>query len=124
LLRELQKMKPKGRMRIPGWRGPDPHQARLGWDIRYAWQEPLPDGGRRVFLAFDRYIGFEEVRQQPRTVDYPFSLVELRLKKEGQGEGKYSVATKISFDKNKKVIELENYSSEPVRLQNVRAQPK
>jgi hypothetical protein len=30
-----------------------------------------------------------------------------------------AVATKIAFDKKKNTIELENYSSEPVRLNNV-----
>jgi hypothetical protein len=124
LLRTLQKMKVAGRMRIPGWVGPDPHNARLGWDIRYAWQEPLPDGGRRIFLAFDRYIGFQEARAQPRTMDYPFTLVEVRLNSAGEGEGKWAVATQITFDKKKKVMEIENYSSEPVRLQKVRAEPK
>jgi hypothetical protein len=124
LLRALQKMEPVGRMRSLNVSGPDPHNARLGWDIRYAWQQPLPDGGRRIFLAFDRYIGFAEARNQPRTVDYPFTLVEVRFDKDGKGVGKWAVATKIKFDKEKKLIELENYSSEPVRLQNVKASPK
>ena len=35
-----------------------------------------------------------------------------------------AVATKISFDKKKNQIELENYSSEPVRLQNVKVKVK
>ena len=35
-----------------------------------------------------------------------------------------AVATKISFDKEKKVMELENYSSEPVRLNNLTAKVK
>jgi hypothetical protein len=124
LLRALQKLPVKGRMRVLNWRGPDPHNARLGWDVRYAWQEKLPDNHRRVFLAFDRYIGFAEAREQPRTIDYPFTLVEVRLDQNGKGEGKWSVATKIRFDKKKQAIELENYSSEPVRLQNVRAELK
>ncbi len=35
-----------------------------------------------------------------------------------------AVATKISFDKGKKQIELENYASEPVRLNNLTAKVK
>ena len=31
-----------------------------------------------------------------------------------------AVATMISFDKKKNTVELENYSSEPVRLQSVK----
>ncbi len=39
-------------------------------------------------------------------------------------KGKMAVATKISFDKKKNQIEIENYSSEPVRLQNVKVKVK
>jgi hypothetical protein len=124
LLRELQKAPVKGRFRIPSARRPDPHQLALGHDIRYAWQTPLPEGGRRIILVTDRYIGFQEARNQPRTIDYPFTLMEIRVDKEGKGEGKAAVATKISFDKGKKQIELENYSSEPVRLNEVRVKVK
>ena len=124
LLRELQKAPVKGRFRIPNARRPDPHQLALGHDIRYAWQTPLPEGGRRIVLATDRYIGFEEARNQPRSIDYPFTLMEIRVNKDGKGEGKAAVATKISFDKGKKQIELENYSSEPVRLNEVQVKVK
>jgi hypothetical protein len=122
LLRALQKAPVKGRFSIPGLMGPDPHQLRLGHNIGYAWQAPLPDGGRKIVLATDRYIGFQEARNQPRSIDYPFTLFEIHLDKGGKGEGKVAVATKISFDKKKQVIELENYSSEPVRLTTVKVE--
>jgi hypothetical protein len=120
LLRELQKMPNHGRFSIPGLQGPDPHQLRLGHDLHYTWQTPQPDGGRRIVIATDRYIGFAEARNQPRTIDYPFTLFEIRVDKNGEGQGKVAVATKITFDKKKNAIELENYSSEPVRLNNVK----
>jgi hypothetical protein len=123
-LRELQKAPVKGRFRVPGQRQPDPHHLALGLDIRYARQMPLPEGGRRIILAMDRYIGIREARNQPRSIDYPFTLIEIRADKDGKGEGKMSVATKINFDKKKNVIELENYASEPVRLQNVEVKVK
>jgi hypothetical protein len=124
LLRELQKAPVKGRFRVPGQRQPDPHHLALGLDIRYARQTPLPEGGRRIVLAMDRYIGMREARNQPRSIDYPFTLIEIRVDKDGKGEGKMSVATKINFDKKKNVIELENYASEPVRLNNVEVKVK
>ena len=65
-------------------------------------------------------MSFAEVRNQPRSVDYPFTLIEIHLNKDGEGEGKLAYATKISFDKKKNAIELENYSSEPVRLTTVK----
>ena len=119
LMKVLTKAPVKGRFRIPGLMGPDPHQLRLGHDLHYAMQTPLPEGGRRIVIATDRYIGFQEARNQPRSIDYPFTLFEIHANKDGEGEGKMAVATKISFDKKKNTLELENYSSEPVRLNNL-----
>jgi hypothetical protein len=65
-----------------------------------------------------------EARNQPRSIDYHFTLIEIRVDKDVKGEGKMSVATKINFDKKKNVIELENYASEPVRLQNIEVKVK
>jgi hypothetical protein len=124
LLRELQKTPDKGRFRIPTARQPDPHKLSLGLDLHYAWQTPLEDGGRRIVLATDRYIGFEEARSQPRTVDYPITLIEIRVGKDGKGQGKLAYATKISFNKKANQLEIENYSSEPVRLNNVEVKVK
>ena len=124
LLKALQKMPSHGRFSIPGLVGPDPHQLRLGNPLRYAWQTPQPEGGRRIVIATDRYIGFNEARSQPRTIDYPFTLFEIRVDKAGEGQGKMAVATKISFDKKKNAIEIENYSSEPVRLNELKLEPK
>ena len=124
LLKALQKLPVRGRFRIPTARQPDPHHLSLGLDIHYAWQTPLPEGGRRIVLATDRYIGFNEARNQPRSIDYPFSLIEIRVDKDGKGQGKLAVATKIDFDKEKKVVQIENYSSEPVRLNEVKVKVK
>jgi hypothetical protein len=124
LLRELQRTPSHGRFRIPGLMGPDPHQLRLGHDLHYTWQTPEPEGGRRIVIATDRYIGFQEARSSPRTMDYPFTLFEIRVNKNGEGEGKAAVATKIQFDKKKNTIELENYGSEPVRLNAVKVKTR
>ena len=124
LLKALQKTPVKGRFRIPTARPPDPHHLSLGLDIHYAWQTPLAEGGRRIVLATDRYIGFNEARNQPRSIDYPFSLIEIRVDKDGKGQGKMAVATKIDFDKDKKVVQIENYGSEPVRLNEVKVKVK
>ena len=122
LLRSLQKMPDHGRMAIPAWTGPDPHNARLGWTLHYAFATPGDDGGLRIGIATDRYIGIWEAREQPRTIDYPFTLIEIRLDSEGKGVGKMAVATKIDFDKKTKQMVLENYASEPVRLNEVKIQ--
>ena len=120
LLRELQRMPDHGRISVPTWQGPDPHNARLGWELHYAFATKGEDGGLRIGIATDRYIGMWEAREQPRTIDYPFSLIEIRFDNSGKGVGKFAVATKIDFDKKKKQLVLENYASEPVRLNEIK----
>jgi hypothetical protein len=125
LLRELEKQPEVGRFNFPGYMGPDPNNTmRLGTDIRYAMNFPGQDGGRRIVIITPRVIGFKEQVNQPRTVDYPFTLFEMRFNTDGKGEGKMAYATAINFDKKTNSIELENYSSEPVRLQNLTLEVK
>jgi hypothetical protein len=121
LVRALENEPEHGRFNFPGYMGPDPNNVmRLGTDIRYAMSHPGEDGGRRIVIITPRVIGFQEARNQPRTVDYPFTLFEMRFDKSGKGEGRMAYATQITFDKKKNQVELENYSSEPVRLNNLK----
>ena len=121
LLSALEKQPEMGRFNFPGYMGPDPNNVmRLGTDIRYAMNFAGEDGGRRIVIITPRVIGFRETVNQPRTVDYPFTLFEMRFNKEGTGEGRMAYATQISFDKKKNAVELENYSSEPVRLNQLK----
>jgi hypothetical protein len=124
LLRALQKLPVKGRIRLPNFQGKDPQNYRLGWDLRYAWHEPMPEGGERIVIATDRYMSFWEVSNQPRTVDYPFLLMQIQLNAEGKGQGKMATFTQISYDKKKNVMEIENYGSEPVRLNEITTEKK
>jgi hypothetical protein len=109
LLKALQSEPPVGNIRAPG---------SLSYDLRYARQLPGEEGGRRIVLATDRPIGFAEAANNSRTMDYPFTLVELRLDKDGHGEGKLSVATKLTLNEN--VLVIEDYADQPVMLTDVR----
>lgn len=114
----------QGRIWFPNVTGPDPTNIGLGWPLRYTHQTSLPDGGRRIVIATDRVMSFWERANQPRTTQYPFTLIQIEVDDEGRGEGRMAVATKITYDKNRKVMEIENFSSEPVRLKNVRVTEK
>lgn len=92
----------------------------LRWDLRYAWKTAQPDGGERVVLATDRRISFRETYRQSRTLDYPFTVIELRLNRDGEGEGMMSLATKIIPDKEANTVTLENWGIQPVQLKLVR----
>ncbi len=109
LLKALQDERPVGNIRAPG---------SLSYDLRYARELPGEEGGRRIILATDRPIGFIEAQNSPRSLDYPFTLIELRLDKDGHGEGKLSIATKLTLNDN--VLVIENYADQPVMLTDVR----
>jgi hypothetical protein len=108
LLKVLQKEPAIGRISTPG---------SLSYDLRYARQIPGEDGGRRIVLATDRPIGFWEATSGGRTLDYPFTIIELRVDKDGNGEGKLSIAVKPTLNGN--VLVLEDYAALPVLLKNV-----
>jgi hypothetical protein len=111
LLDVLQDMPRVGYIRTP---------ESVGYDLHYARRAPLPDGGERVVLVTDRRIGFWEAANRPRSIDYPFTVIELHLNADGQGEGKISIATKITADKDHRIVTLENYATQPVLLQSVK----
>ena len=89
----------------------------LGYDLHYAIQTPLPDGGRRIVIATDRPIGFWEARNRPRTIDYPFTVIQMEIDKDGKGKGTLSYATKIIPAGN--TIVLENFATQPVMLTEI-----
>jgi hypothetical protein len=111
LLDALQDMPAVGHFGAPG---------NLSWDIHFAWKMPLPDGGERVVLITNRRIGFWEAANQPRSIDYPFTFIDIRLNRDGEGEGKMSIATKVIYDKKEDMISLENFQTSPVQLTNIR----
>jgi hypothetical protein len=92
----------------------------LAWDLRFARKMPGADGGERVVLVTDRRIDFWEAANRPRSIDYPFTVIELRLNADGEGEGKMSLATKIIADKEANIVTLENFELQPVMLKNVK----
>ncbi|HTI40254.1 MAG TPA: hypothetical protein VL693_00405 [Vicinamibacterales bacterium] len=114
LLKQLQKNKPVGRIRTPD---------SLGYDLRYAYQQTDADGGRTIVIATDRPIGFWEATNRPRSVDYPFTVIQMKLNRDGTGTGTMSYATRIVAHENN-VIELENFASQPIMLNNIKAEPK
>jgi len=91
------------------------------YDLHFAWNEPVDSGGRRIILATCRPLGFWNAALQSSPVKYPFTLIELRLNSEDEGEGKMSIATAITTNMQLNLIELADYANEPVRLMLVQA---
>jgi hypothetical protein len=115
MLKELLKRPRLGYIRLPNT---------MGHDIHYAIQQPLPDGGRRVIVVTDRPIGMAEARNNSRSMDYPFTMVEFRFDTAGVGEGRMSTGTQIVKSKDGTHLELETWQNTPVRFTEVKSKVK
>jgi hypothetical protein len=111
LLDKLRDMRAVGRIYAPG---------NIGYDLRYAHQRKLPDGGREIILATDRPMSFWELTNSPRSSMYPFTWVQFRMA-DGTGEGKIAVAARIIGEEADRLIEVEDFAIQPVRLRNIRS---
>lgn len=112
LLDTLRDMRSVGRIFTPG---------SIGYDLRYAEERKLPDGGREIILATDRPMSFWEIVNQPRSAQYPFTWVQFKMRPDGTGEGKLAVAARITGEAADRLIEVEDFAISPVRLQNIRS---
>ena len=112
LLDDLRDQRSVGTIRTPD---------SIGYDLRYAHQERGEDGGRRIVIATDRPISFWEARNQPRSIDYPFTFIQIEIDKNGEGKGTLSYATKVMPHGN--LIVLENFATTPIMLRDVQARP-
>jgi len=114
LLEALQKIKPRtGFIRFPN---------SIGWDLRYAVENKMDDGTRQIVIVTDKPVSFGAAATDSRAMDYPFTLIEMRMKPNEKGEGKMLAATSISAKNGR--LELENYGQEPVRLTSITEQQK
>jgi len=85
------------------------------YNLHFAWDEPMWDGGRRIVLAAARPLKFWEAAT-PMSNTYGFTWIEIHLNRDGRGEGKMSLTTKIAVSEALDLIELEDYANEPPRL--------
>jgi hypothetical protein len=112
LLSKLQAMPRVGYIR-------DANRGTLGWDLHFARERKLEDGGRQIVLGTDRPISTWEAFNKPRSADYEFTVADIRFDGDGKGVGKLAVAAKITTNPKTGAIEIENFTSEPVRLTEV-----
>jgi hypothetical protein len=91
----------------------------IGYDLRYAESKALPDGGREIILATDRPMSFREITSRPISSEYPFTWVQFRIRPDGTGEGTLFVAARIIGEEADDLIEVQDFSITPVRLQNI-----
>jgi hypothetical protein len=125
LVDALQKQKETGWTRAEGAGAAMMRQGFPSTRLRYS--RNVEQGNKRdIVLITDRPIGFREAARDDRTMDYPISIIVLALEKDDKGKwkgkGKMAVGVKLKFNKEKNKFEVENYSTEPVRLNDVKEQ--
>ena len=63
---------------------------------------------RRIYIVFERWLQFAELRGGYRSLDYPFGYIELNIDPAtGNGEGTYIAAARIRW----RTTEAEPYNS-------------
>ncbi len=91
----------------------------VGYDLHFAYQEPAPEGRRRIIIATDRPIDFAEARVRPPTMDYPLTIVEMVLGPDGKGQGSMHIAARLV--PAGKTLVIESFDTQPVQLNNIQS---
>jgi len=93
---------------------------RVGLPIEAAVIDQLGDR-TRIRAVMERWQGFGELWRGSRSVDYPFSYVELYVDRAGRGEGTFIAAAQIRWRNNhgQNQVEIEDFGTFPGRLMGV-----
>jgi hypothetical protein len=94
----------------------------LQYTIRFAYRMSRADGGEDVILATDYpvHLWWDPALGAAPTSFAHGTVIQLQLNRDGRGEGKLSVGTKLSATKDGKLFALEDYAKQPVVLTDVR----
>jgi len=88
-----------------------------------AVREVNSGGKRKIYVVFERWEQFAELRGGYRSLDYPFGYVELTIDpRTGKGTGQYFAAAKIRWKKAGSQVEIEDYATFPAKLVEVRSE--
>jgi hypothetical protein len=91
----------------------------LGQDLNAVWVTIGEEGERRITALSRRWIGVFEARRGTRSMDYPYTYIELFVDEKGKGDGGLIPAAKVRTIGDK-TIEVENFGIYPARLTNVK----
>lgn len=114
LLKVLEKAKTIGKIRLSGRAG--------FYDFKLIRSHQTAEG-RRIYAVGDRPVGFLEAYAGNRSLDYPFGILQLDLKKnskgreEGVGALLYSAKIRVLGGNS---IDVESYGVGPIQLMGVR----
>lgn len=106
-----------------------PDDSGLGYSVKYAHRVETADGGERITLVTGRPLG--TFSREAWTADdvparsaHDFTVIELRLDKDGQGAGTMSLAAGVAVDEGARTVALEGYEAAPALLTAVTREPE
>jgi hypothetical protein len=108
----LHHMKPRGWIRVG---------AMLGYEVPII-RSFTTDRGQTVVAVLDRPIPIWEQLRSTRSLDYPFGMIELNVKPDGNGKGELVAAARAMFTNDGK-IDLVSYSTKPYTIIGVSELP-
>ncbi len=94
-----------------------------GYSIKYAWRSPATEDMERIVLVTDRRLDSHAPDWAPASGaagDADFTVIELRLDRQGAGEGKTSLTTSVAIDTAANTLALDGYAAAPVMLRVTR----
>src|SRR5206468_11518409 len=92
-----------------------------GYSIKYAWRSPAAED--RIVLVTDRRLDSHMTDRAPASgagADADFTVIELRIDRQGAGEGKTSLTTSVAIDMAAHTLALDSYAAAPVWLKVIR----
>jgi len=94
-----------------------------GYSIKYAWRSPATEERERIVLVTDRRLDSHTTDWRPPSgadADADFTVIELRIDRQGLGEGKTSLTTAVAIDTGANTLALDGYAAAPVWLKVIR----
>jgi hypothetical protein len=94
-----------------------------GYSIKYAWHSPATEEAECIVLVTDRRLDSHAADSSPASSssgDADFTVIELRIDRQGVGEGKTSLTTRVAIDADAKTLVLDGYAAAPALLKVTR----
>ena len=105
-----------------------PNGSSAGYPLKYTHRLATPDGGQRITVVTGRPLGSEDrelwtATGGPGAGTVAFTVIELQLNSDGEGEGKMSLVAEFAVDQETKTVTLASYDAAPVLLVDVKQDP-
>jgi len=94
-----------------------------GYSIKYAWRSPAIAETQRIVLIVDRRLDSQTADPAPASAaaaDATFTVIEMRIDRQGTGEGKTSLTSSVAIDTEAKTLALDGYAAAPALLKVTR----